>query len=117
MVRNRSHAARLASTLLIPTLTCPVSITVRVFDRPTWLFPLLLPAVKRNALRGAAARAAEPTSGLDSTTAMHVLEILRGLATGGRAVLTTIHQVHALCLIPYINANAVHCWVRRKRVG
>ena len=36
--------------------------------------------------------AAEPTSGLDSTTAMHVLEILRGLATGGRAVLTTIHQ-------------------------
>ena len=35
---------------------------------------------------------AEPTSGLDSTTAMHVLEILRGLATGGRAVLTTIHQ-------------------------
>ena len=27
---------------------------------------------------------------------MHVLEILRGLATGGRAVLTTIHQVQGL---------------------
>eukprot|EP00884_Botryococcus_braunii_P016367 jgi/Botrbrau1/3413/Bobra.0337s0046.1 len=34
----------------------------------------------------------EPTSGLDSTTAMHVLDILRQLATGGRAVVTTIHQ-------------------------
>jgi hypothetical protein len=32
------------------------------------------------------------TAGLDSTTAMHVLEILRRLAQGGRAVVTTIHQ-------------------------
>lgn len=31
-------------------------------------------------------------SGLDSTTAMHVLEILRQLAQGGRAIITTIHQ-------------------------
>lgn len=30
--------------------------------------------------------------GLDSTTAMHVLEILRQLAQGGRAIITTIHQ-------------------------
>ena len=28
---------------------------------------------------------------------MHVLEILRGLATGGRAVLTTIHQARCFC--------------------
>ena len=28
---------------------------------------------------------------------MHVLEILRGLATGGRAVLTTIHQARRSC--------------------
>lgn len=34
----------------------------------------------------------EPTSGLDSTTAMHLLETLRALAQGGRAVVTTIHQ-------------------------
>ena len=34
----------------------------------------------------------EPTSGLDSTTAMHLLETLRMLAQGGRAVVTTIHQ-------------------------
>jgi ABC-type multidrug transport system ATPase subunit len=34
----------------------------------------------------------EPTSGLDSTTAMHLLETLRLLAQGGRAVVTTIHQ-------------------------
>ncbi|KAL4542047.1 hypothetical protein Ndes2437B_g06366 [Nannochloris sp. 'desiccata'] len=34
----------------------------------------------------------EPTSGLDSTTAMHLLETLRTLAQGGRAVVTTIHQ-------------------------
>lgn len=34
----------------------------------------------------------EPTSGLDSTTAMHLLETLRKLAHGGRAVVTTIHQ-------------------------
>lgn len=31
-------------------------------------------------------------AGLDSTTAMHVVEILRQLALGGRAVITTIHQ-------------------------
>jgi len=31
-------------------------------------------------------------SGLDSTTAMHLLTSLRQLATGGRAVITTIHQ-------------------------
>lgn len=34
----------------------------------------------------------EPTSGLDSTTSMHVLSMLRHLAGGGRAVVTTIHQ-------------------------
>ena len=33
-----------------------------------------------------------PCSGLDSTTAMHLLTSLRQLATGGRAVITTIHQ-------------------------
>ena len=31
-------------------------------------------------------------SGLDSTTAMHLLTSLRKLATGGRAIITTIHQ-------------------------
>lgn len=31
-------------------------------------------------------------AGLDSTTAMHVLEILQRLAQGGRCVVTTIHQ-------------------------
>ena len=31
-------------------------------------------------------------SGLDSTTAMHCVEILRELAAGGRSIITTIHQ-------------------------
>ncbi|KAK4263734.1 hypothetical protein QN277_029110 [Acacia crassicarpa] len=34
----------------------------------------------------------EPTSGLDSTTAQRIVVMLRGLARGGRTVLTTIHQ-------------------------
>ena len=34
----------------------------------------------------------EPTSGLDSTTAMHLINTLKSLAAGGRAILTTIHQ-------------------------
>ncbi|GFH21407.1 ABC transporter domain-containing protein, partial [Haematococcus lacustris] len=34
----------------------------------------------------------EPTSGLDSTTALHLVTLLRDLARGGRAILTTIHQ-------------------------
>ncbi|KAK9815539.1 hypothetical protein WJX72_005401 [[Myrmecia] bisecta] len=34
----------------------------------------------------------EPTSGLDSTTAMHLVHSLRQLASGGRVVITTIHQ-------------------------
>ncbi|ERM94760.1 hypothetical protein AMTRI_Chr03g144040 [Amborella trichopoda] len=34
----------------------------------------------------------EPTSGLDSTTAMKILTMVKGLAKGGRTVVTTIHQ-------------------------
>ncbi|XP_054824323.1 ABC transporter G family member 21-like isoform X2 [Prosopis cineraria] len=34
----------------------------------------------------------EPTSGLDSTTAQRIVVMLRGLARGGRTVVTTIHQ-------------------------
>ncbi|KDP29341.1 hypothetical protein JCGZ_18262 [Jatropha curcas] len=34
----------------------------------------------------------EPTSGLDSTTAQRIVATLKGLARGGRTVLTTIHQ-------------------------
>ncbi|KAJ8774623.1 hypothetical protein K2173_017069 [Erythroxylum novogranatense] len=34
----------------------------------------------------------EPTSGLDSTTAQRIVSTLRGLARGGRTVITTIHQ-------------------------
>ncbi|CAH9071813.1 unnamed protein product [Cuscuta europaea] len=34
----------------------------------------------------------EPTSGLDSTTAMKILTTVKQLATGGRTVVTTIHQ-------------------------
>lgn len=34
----------------------------------------------------------EPTSGLDSFTARHVMESVRDLARGGRAVMCTIHQ-------------------------
>ncbi|KAJ4828341.1 ABC transporter G member 21 [Turnera subulata] len=34
----------------------------------------------------------EPTSGLDSTTAQRIVATLRGLAKGGRTVVTTIHQ-------------------------
>ena len=30
--------------------------------------------------------------GLDSTTAMHLLQLLRQLSKGGRAIVTTIHQ-------------------------
>ncbi|KAI3453904.1 hypothetical protein Pfo_010567 [Paulownia fortunei] len=34
----------------------------------------------------------EPTSGLDSTAAQRILKTLKGLASGGRTVITTIHQ-------------------------
>ncbi|KAE8702820.1 ABC transporter G family member 14 [Hibiscus syriacus] len=34
----------------------------------------------------------EPTSGLDSTTAQRILTTIKGLANGGRTVVTTIHQ-------------------------
>ncbi|KAL7159756.1 hypothetical protein ABFS83_01G049200 [Erythranthe nasuta] len=34
----------------------------------------------------------EPTSGLDSTTALRILNTVKGLAAGGRTVITTIHQ-------------------------
>lgn len=34
----------------------------------------------------------EPTSGLDSTTAQRIVATARGLARGGRTVITTIHQ-------------------------
>ncbi|KAJ1380934.1 P-loop containing nucleoside triphosphate hydrolase [Sesbania bispinosa] len=34
----------------------------------------------------------EPTSGLDSTTALRILNTIKRLASGGRTVITTIHQ-------------------------
>ncbi|KAL1569262.1 ABC transporter G member 14 [Salvia divinorum] len=34
----------------------------------------------------------EPTSGLDSTAAHRIMKTLKGLASGGRTVITTIHQ-------------------------
>ena len=34
----------------------------------------------------------EPTSGLDSTAAHRIIKTLKGLASGGRTVITTIHQ-------------------------
>jgi len=34
----------------------------------------------------------EPTTGLDSTTALHILEVLKALAKSGRNVVSTIHQ-------------------------
>ncbi len=34
----------------------------------------------------------EPTSGLDSTIAMQLVQILRELASGGRSIITSIHQ-------------------------
>ncbi|KAJ1386687.1 P-loop containing nucleoside triphosphate hydrolase [Sesbania bispinosa] len=34
----------------------------------------------------------EPTSGLDATTAQRIVAVLRSLASGGRTVVTTIHQ-------------------------
>lgn len=34
----------------------------------------------------------EPTSGLDSTTAQRIVATIKGLARGGRTVITTIHQ-------------------------
>ncbi|KAL0312338.1 UNVERIFIED_CONTAM: ABC transporter G family member 14 [Sesamum radiatum] len=34
----------------------------------------------------------EPTSGLDSTTAQRILNTVKGLASGGRTIITTIHQ-------------------------
>ena len=34
----------------------------------------------------------EPTTGLDSTTAEHVVQLLKTLAEGGMNVITTIHQ-------------------------
>lgn len=34
----------------------------------------------------------EPTTGLDSTTALHLIRLLNGLAKAGRTVISTIHQ-------------------------
>ena len=34
----------------------------------------------------------QPTSGLDSTTALKLLHTLRSLASGGRTIITSIHQ-------------------------
>lgn len=34
----------------------------------------------------------EPTTGLDSTTALHVVQFLNKLAKNGRTVVSTIHQ-------------------------
>eukprot|EP00955_Chlamydomonas_euryale_P099375 365214-Chlamydomonas_euryale.AAC.10 len=34
----------------------------------------------------------QPTSGLDSTTALKLMHTLRNLASGGRSILTSIHQ-------------------------
>lgn len=46
---------------------------------------------------------AEPTSGLDSTTAMNLVASLCQLAAGGRSIITTIHQVnmgmHCTCCV------------------
>ncbi|KAF9677293.1 hypothetical protein SADUNF_Sadunf08G0092900 [Salix dunnii] len=42
----------------------------------------------------------EPTSGLDSTTSQRIVATLRGLARGGRTVITTIHQPSSrLCMM------------------
>lgn len=34
----------------------------------------------------------QPTSGLDSTTALKLMHTLRSLASGGRTIITSIHQ-------------------------
>lgn len=40
----------------------------------------------------------EPTSGLDSSAARKLVELLRQLATSGRSIITTIHQVGGVCV-------------------
>eukprot|EP01135_Chromosphaera_perkinsii_P011293 Nk52_evm74s2367 gene=Nk52_evmTU74s2367 len=45
----------------------------------------------------------EPTTGLDSSIALEVMEVVRGLATRGRSVIATIHQPSEECFSLFDN--------------
>jgi hypothetical protein len=52
----------------------------------------------------------QPTSGLDSTTALHVMQTMKQLAAGGRTIVASIHQPSSRI---YQELDQVRAWRHR----